>query len=78
MGINLIPLYGAVEKWLNSPDFLSDIRRFESCQHHQHIPVTQSGQSRGFLIRWSWVQIPSGVPITRIFVLARRSNSFTN
>ena len=28
--------------------------------------VTQSGQSRGLLIRWSWVQIPSGVPIMRM------------
>ena len=43
-----------------------------------YIPVTQSGQSRGLLIRWSWVQIPSGVPIMRMFVLVQRSNSFMN
>ena len=30
----MVPHHGAVEKWFNSPDFLSDIRRFESCRHH--------------------------------------------
>ena len=28
-------LYGALEKWFNSPDFLSDIQGFESLTHHQ-------------------------------------------
>ena len=57
----MAPRYGAVEKWFNSPDFLSDIRRFESCRHH-HRPRQLSRQSIGLKIRASLVRFQVQAP----------------
>ena len=62
----MVPRHGAVEKWLNSPDFLSDIRRFESCRHH-HRPRQLSRQSIGLKIRASLVQFQVQAPIVRLW-----------
>ena len=62
----MAPRYGAVEKWFNSPDFLSDIRRFESCRHH-HRPRQLSRQSIGLKIRASLVRFQVQAPVVRLW-----------